>query len=105
MAEKQLKQKRGFADGYKTYDTSNGYGSRSKWQRIFNERIGLDEAREELKEASPYEILGVSVNATQDEIKKSFRELISKWHPDRCSDPAAGEMSKKIIAAYSILKV
>ena len=30
-----------------------------------------------------YDIIGVSKNATQDEIKKSYRKLALKYHPDR----------------------
>lgn len=102
---KEPKAKKGFCDGYKTYDTSNGFGNKRKWQRVFNERIGAEEAKEELKEASPYDILGVSVNATQDEIKKAYRLLMKEWHPDYNSHrlEEATERSKKIIAAYSIL--
>lgn len=49
-----------------------------------------------------YDILGVSKSATQEEIKKKFRELSKKHHPDKGGDE---EMFKKINEAYSTLSV
>jgi len=51
-----------------------------------------------------YEVLGVSRSASQDEIKKAYRELARKWHPDRNpDDPAAEEKFKEIQQAYDAL--
>ena len=51
-----------------------------------------------------YEILGVSKNATADEIKKAYRTLAFKYHPDRNpGDAAAEEKFKQISAAYDVL--
>lgn len=50
-----------------------------------------------------YETLGVLPNASQDEIKKAYRSLSLKLHPDRNSDPAAIDKYKDINEAYEIL--
>ena len=51
-----------------------------------------------------YETLGVSKTATQDEIKKAYRTLAFKYHPDRNPDnPEAEEKFKQISAAYDVL--
>lgn len=51
-----------------------------------------------------YDIIGVSKNATQDEIKKSYRKLALKYHPDRNPDDKEAEKNfKEAAEAYSIL--
>ena len=51
-----------------------------------------------------YDLLGVSRGASEDEIKKSYRKLVFKYHPDRNQgDKAAEEKFKKISEAYNVL--
>src|SRR5947199_7377845 len=51
-----------------------------------------------------YEILGVPKTATEDDIKKAFRKLARKHHPDvNPGDKAAEEQFKKINEAYEVL--
>jgi len=51
-----------------------------------------------------YEILGVSRNATQEEIKKAYRKLARRYHPDvNKNDPAAESKFKEINEAYECL--
>jgi molecular chaperone DnaJ len=51
-----------------------------------------------------YQILGVSRDASQTEIKTAYRRLVRQYHPDVHSDnPEAEEKFKKINAAYSVL--
>ncbi|MGG7047832.1 MULTISPECIES: DnaJ C-terminal domain-containing protein [unclassified Campylobacter] len=52
---------------------------------------------------SLYETLGVSKSASADEIKKSYRRLARKYHPDINKDAGAEEKFKEINAAYEIL--
>jgi len=52
-----------------------------------------------------YEILGVKKNASDDEIKKSYRKLAMKYHPDRNKDNKESERKfKEAAAAYEVLK-
>ncbi|MBQ8797154.1 MAG: J domain-containing protein [Oscillospiraceae bacterium] len=53
----------------------------------------------------PYKVLGVSPNATDDEIKQAYRRLAKKYHPDR--NPGDAEAAKKmqqVNAAYEQIK-
>src|SRR5690348_17973510 len=51
-----------------------------------------------------YSVLGVPASATQDEIKKAYRKLASKHHPDKNpGDPKAAERFKGISEAYQVL--
>ncbi|AYV78934.1 MAG: putative DnaJ-like protein subfamily B member 1 [Edafosvirus sp.] len=53
-----------------------------------------------------YDILGIKKTATEDEIKKAYRKLAIKWHPDKNPNnkQKASEMFKKISEAYQILQ-
>ncbi|MFC1908001.1 molecular chaperone DnaJ [Chloroflexota bacterium] len=50
-----------------------------------------------------YEVLGIARDATDGEIKKAFRKLAFKCHPDRNHEDRAGERFKEVNEAYEIL--
>lgn len=50
-----------------------------------------------------YEVLGLSKGASKDEIKRAFRKLAAKYHPDVNKDADAEEKFKEIQEAYSVL--
>lgn len=50
-----------------------------------------------------YKILGISKNATADEIKKAYRKLAVKYHPDKNKELDAAEKFREIAEAYSVL--
>lgn len=50
-----------------------------------------------------YKILQVSNTAASDEIKKAYRQLALKWHPDRNKAPDASNKFKEISNAYQVL--
>eukprot|EP00735_Rhodelphis_limneticus_P006893 TRINITY_DN19361_c0_g1::TRINITY_DN19361_c0_g1_i1::g.7885::m.7885 TRINITY_DN19361_c0_g1::TRINITY_DN19361_c0_g1_i1::g.7885 ORF type:complete len:366 (+),score=73.57,sp/Q5RAJ6/DJB11_PONAB/49.86/5e-113,DnaJ/PF00226.26/1.9e-28,CTDII/PF01556.13/19,CTDII/PF01556.13/8.9e-25 TRINITY_DN19361_c0_g1_i1:75-1172(+) len=51
-----------------------------------------------------YEILGVKRSASEEEIKRAYRKLAVKWHPDKnAGDPEAAEKFRDIAAAYEVL--
>ncbi len=50
-----------------------------------------------------YEVLGVSRDASTEEIKKAFRKLAFQYHPDRNRDGDAAEKFKEVNEAYEIL--
>jgi len=56
-------KKKGFLEGYRTYDDNTGRGSPAEWRRLFTERMGLKEARQ---------TLGHSAEAGWNEVRQAF---------------------------------
>lgn len=51
-----------------------------------------------------YEVLGVAENASEDEIKQSYRKLARKYHPDVSKELGAEKKFKEVAEAYEVLK-
>jgi DnaJ-class molecular chaperone len=55
------------------------------------------------KMRDPYSVLGVAKTASLDEIKKAYRKLAKKFHPDQSKDPKAKDRFAEVSSAYEIV--
>jgi len=83
------------------------------WKRQYEEaKREYDKAYEELMEELDkpdinkcYKKLGLETTATFDEVKKQFRKLVLKYHPDRCKNKKVGEKKfKEIFEAFETIR-
>lgn len=57
-----------------------------------------------MKRDQCYKILGLDVNASMDEVKKKYKKLAMKYHPDKNQDEDAEQKFKEISAAYDCIQ-
>ena len=56
-----------------------------------------------MAESNYYQVLGVARDASADELRKSYKRLAMKYHPDRNKDPGAEQKFKEVQQAYAVL--
>jgi len=72
---------------------------------------GQDRPEDAAAAQDPYSVLGVDKNASQEDIKKAYRELVNKYHPDKVAhlgdefQKLADRRFKEIQQAYQILNI
>lgn len=93
----EMKQKKGFADGYKTYDTSNGYGNSSQWQNRFEARMNYKILSAPEKEVNKgiVQPLYDCINST--DLKKAYYKLMLIHHPDKAGDAIENKIAAQHI--------
>ena len=71
----------------------------------------METTGKEIVDNGPYAVLGIDSNATDDEVKKAYRRLAMKYHPDRVENLGeevrrnAEEQFKKINEAYETIRI
>ena len=86
--------------------------SASDYTSIHERHVGYSksEIRNSKFEKDPYKVLGIDSSATDDEVKRAYRRMAMKYHPDRVAGMSeelqrhAAEQMKEINEAYDIIK-
>ena len=74
----------------------NGYSYQSRWELSFLSNVYIMKSMKNY-----YEVLGVSKSASEEDIKKAFRKLAQKYHPDKKGGDE--QKFKEVSEAYSVL--
>ncbi|XDV50414.1 hypothetical protein PO909_019476 [Leuciscus waleckii] len=82
-------------------DHSSGHGATESAKPYTSEQLDAVKRIKRCKDY--YEILGVSKEASEEDLKKSYRKLALKFHPDKNHAPGATEAFKAIGNAYAVL--
>jgi len=62
-----------------------------------HKKTTFEEAENELDESEAYEILNLDITATFAQVKKRYRELVKKWHPDKNDSAIKTEVERKLV--------
>lgn len=93
----------------RTDGTSSAYGYIGReWGLVFPEDVLREFFNDTVTipgiQDSYFSLLGLSKNASQDDVSAGFRRMAKIWHPDICKDENAHEMFIQIKDAYDVLK-
>jgi len=103
----QKKKREAFQKHYQSSQNTFKYGKKTTDEN--NSRSNTN-ARESFMQRDPYKILGIEGGASQEDIKKAYRQLAGKYHPDKLEHlgdefkELAEKRFKEIQQAYEELK-
>jgi hypothetical protein len=105
--KKEKKAKKPFSlDKYKTYDTSDGFGSPEDWIKCFETRMNFKVLTVKEEEDNRSVVDCMYDCKTGKELQKIYHTLMLKWHPDRAGDtPENKTIAQLINDTYFKLKV
>lgn len=83
-------------------DTSENRYLYKNAQKMYESYVGVVEFKKK-NPSDLYGLLGVDKGASEEDIKKSYRKLVLKFHPDRSLIPESGEVLQTILNAYNTL--
>jgi DnaJ-class molecular chaperone len=90
-----------WGDEHRPYGVNKGpRGNPDQWKRFFEQAMGMDEAQSIVGSESSWAILGIERGSDAYAIKKAFRDLAFKTHPDYGGTEAA---FRRVYAAYTML--
>jgi tetratricopeptide (TPR) repeat protein len=87
----------------KWHQEGGGTGAGSAGENSTEEERRKKEEEKKKKPFDPYETLGIEKNASSAEVKKAYRTLALKYHPDKNSDPEAVQIFIDVQKAYELL--
>uniref|UniRef100_A0A8C2BEK1 DnaJ heat shock protein family (Hsp40) member B12a n=1 Tax=Cyprinus carpio TaxID=7962 RepID=A0A8C2BEK1_CYPCA len=101
-SEENIRENDGLRNrNHNTEDHSSGHGATESTKPYTSEQLDAVKRIKRCKDY--YEILGVSKEASEEDLKKAYRKLALKFHPDKNHAPGATEAFKAIGNAYAIL--
>ena len=89
-----------YDDYQSNYENTNDYQSNNE-SNDDSSQYNSESLQDDVVAA--FQVLGLKTSATQEEIKKRYKELILKFHPDRNKSPNATAKTKEIIAAHDLI--
>lgn len=93
-----VRQRRGAASGEERASSGQSSGSSGEYTK---EQV--DAVKKIMRCKDYYEILGISKEATDSDLKKAYRKLALQFHPDKNKAPGAGEAFKAVGNAFAVL--
>lgn len=88
---------KGFTEGYKTYDTSKGYGNTEQWQNSFEQRMNYKVLSNKDQDTNKWIVEPLYNCATQNELKLAYYKLMFKYHPDKAGDTEENKVIAQLI--------
>ena len=77
-------------------NSNQSQSSNNFYNRFRNWQTGFQQTQTETTTKDPYEVLGINKGASQDEIKKAYREKLKKFHPDVVANLKLGPEYKEM---------